>query len=170
MLRYLVTLQAKDREGLVEQIAHSVSRHGGHWLDSELRHIDGIFAAILLLEVPSGQWDELIETLELLEGVSLTYSKTSKPLPKNKHVSYSLVAYDRPGLVHEISNKISALGINIEHMSTRYESASHTGIALFRADFNVSMRDLNDEERLTQALHDMGDDVVLDNLSQDGAA
>ena len=165
MLRYLVTLQAKDREGLVEQIAHSVSHHGGHWLDSELRHIDGIFAAILLLEVPAAQWDELIESLELLEGISLTYAKTTKPQAKSKHVSYSLVAYDRPGLVHEISNKISALGINIEHLSTRYESASHTGIALFRADFNVSMKDANDGERLTQALYRIGDDVVLDNLS-----
>lgn len=165
MLRYLVTLQAKDREGLVEQIAHAVSRHGGNWLDSELRHIDGIFAAILLLEVPASQWDELIESLELLEDISLTYAKTSKPQTRTKQVSYSLVAYDRPGLVHEISNKISALGINIEHMSTRYESASHTGIALFRANFNVSMKDNRDGERLTQALHDIGDDVVLDDLS-----
>ena len=165
MLRYLVTLQANDREGLVEQIAHSVSRHGGHWLDSELRHIDGVFAAILLLEVPSAQWDALIENLELLEGIALTYSKTSKPQPKNKHVSYSLVANDRPGLVHDISNKISALGINIEHMSTRYETASHTGIALFRADFNVGMKGASDEEKLTEALHSIGDDVQLDNLS-----
>ncbi|MGS0690700.1 glycine cleavage system protein R [Shewanella sp. 30m-9] len=165
MLKYLVTLQASDREGLVEQIAHAVSRHGGNWLDSELRHIDGIFAAILLLEVPAAHWDELIENLEMLEGVSLTYSKTSKPQAKIKHVSYSLVAYDRPGLVHEISNKISALGINIEHMSTRYESASHSGIALFRADFNVGMKDANDEEQLTQALHSIGDDVQLDKLS-----
>ncbi|MGL4516764.1 MAG: ACT domain-containing protein, partial [Shewanella sp.] len=49
MIRYLITLQAPDRKGLVEQIAHAVSRHGGNWLDSELRHIHGIFAAILLL-------------------------------------------------------------------------------------------------------------------------
>ena len=164
MLRYLVTLQANDREGLVEQIAHCVSRHGGHWLDSELRHIDGIFAAILLLEVPSAQWDELIENLELLDGVLLTYAKTTKPKAKAKHVSYSLVANDRPGLVHQISNKISALGINIEHMSTRYESASHTGIPLFRAEFNVGMNS-HDEDKLTQSLYDIGDDVVLDNLS-----
>lgn len=165
MLRYLVTLQAADREGLVEQIAHAVSHHGGNWLDSELRHIDGIFAAILLLEVPSAHWDELIETLESLEGVALTFAKTKKIADKVTHLSYSLVAYDRPGLVHEISNKISALGINIEHMSTRYESASHTGIALFRAEFNVGLKDASHEDKLTEALHAIGDDVVLDNLT-----
>ena len=46
MMRYLITLQAPDRKGLVEQIANVVSRHNGNWLDSEMRHIDGIFAAI----------------------------------------------------------------------------------------------------------------------------
>ena len=165
MLRYLVTLQTADREGLVEQIAHAVSRHGGNWLDSELRHIDGIFAAILLLEVPAAHWDELIDTLECLEGISLTYSKTKKLADNATHLSYSLVAYDRPGLVHDISNKITALGINIEHMSTRYESASHTGIALFRAEFNVGLKDANQHEKLTEALHAIGHDVVLGNLT-----
>lgn len=66
MLRYLITLQVPDRKGLVEQIAHAVSRHGGNWLDSELRHIDGIFAAILLLEVPSEHWDDLLDALECI--------------------------------------------------------------------------------------------------------
>ncbi|WOT04139.1 glycine cleavage system protein R [Shewanella youngdeokensis] len=164
MLRYLVTLQASDREGLVEQIAHAVSRHGGNWLDSELRHIDGIFAAIMLLEVPAAHWEPLLETLECLEGVSLTFAKTSAPIDKDTHLSYSLVAYDRPGLVHEISNKISALGINIEHMSTRYESASHSGIALFRADFNVGLKNPEHADKLTDALYAIGNDVVLDKV------
>ena len=166
MLRYLVTLQVADRKGLVEQIAHAVSRHGGNWLDSELRHIDGIFAAILLLEVPSANWDILIESLECIEGLSLTYAKTSKQPNKLQHLSFSLVAYDRPGLVHEISNKISALGINIEHFSSRYETACHTGVALFRANFDLGMKNPEQEEQLCEALYALGDDVVLDKISR----
>ncbi len=75
MLRYLITLQVPDRKGLVEQIAHAVSRHGGNWLDSELRHIDGIFAAILLLEVPSEHWDDLLDALECIDGMALTSAR-----------------------------------------------------------------------------------------------
>lgn len=164
MLRYLITLQAPDKKGLVEQLAHTISRHGGNWLDSELRHIDGIFAAILLLEVPTSNWDTLIENIECIEGVSLTYAKTSKEPLRPTHKSYSLVAYDRPGLVHDISNKISALGINIEHFSTQYESAGHSGIALFRANFNVNMKSDDQEELLSQALYAIGNDVVLDSI------
>ncbi|MFT5236323.1 MAG: glycine cleavage system regulatory protein [Shewanella sp.] len=164
MLRYLVTLQVPDKNGLVEQISHAVSRHGGNWLDSELRHIDGIFAAILLLEVPASNWDTLVESLECIEGLSLTFAKTSKEPQRPIHKSYALVAYDRPGLVHDISNKISALGINIEHFSTRYESAGHTGVALFRANFALGMNSTEQEDQLSQALYAIGDDVVLDEI------
>jgi len=166
MLRYLITLQAPDRKGLVEQIAHAVSRHGGNWLDSELRHIDGIFAAILLLEVPSLKMDELIEALECIDGLTLTYSKTSVALKPVKRLTYSLVSYDRPGLVLDISNRITALGINIEQFSSQFETAGHTGIALFRATIGLGLTDLSQEEQLVQSLYSLGDDLVLDKLSR----
>lgn len=166
MLRYLITLQAPDRKGLVEQIAHAVSRHGGNWLDSELRHIDGIFAAILLLEVPSLKMDELIEALECIDGLTLTYAKTSVALKPVKRLTYSLVSYDRPGLVLDISNRITALGINIEQFSSQFETAGHTGIALFRATIGLGLTDLAQEEQLVQSLYSLGDDLVLDKLSR----
>ena len=166
MLRYLITLQAPDRKGLVEQIAHAVSRHGGNWLDSELRHIDGIFAAILLLEVPSLKMDELIEALECIDGLTLTYAKTSVALKPIKRLTYSLVSYVRPGLVLDISNRITALGINIEQFSSQFETAGHTGIALFRATIGLGLTDLAQEEQLMQSLYALGDDLVLDKLSR----
>lgn len=166
MLRYLITLQAPDRKGLVEQIAHAVSRHGGNWLDSELRHIDGIFAAILLLEVPSLKMDELIEALECIDGLTLTYAKTSVALKPIKRLTYSLVSYDRPGLVLDISNRITALGINIEQFSSQFETAGHTGIALFRATIGLGLTELAQEEQLMQSLYALGDDLVLDKLSR----
>ncbi|AAN54776.1 amino acid-binding protein [Shewanella oneidensis MR-1] len=166
MLRYLITLQAPDRKGLVEQIAHAVSRHGGNWLDSELRHIDGIFAAILLLEVPSMRIDELIEALECIDGLTLTYAKTSVALKPIRRLSYSLVSYDRPGLVLDISNRITALGINIEQFSSQFETAGHTGIALFRATIGLGLTELAQEEQLVQSLYALGDDLVLDKLTR----
>lgn len=164
MLRYLITLQAPDRTGLVEQIAHAVSRHGGNWLDSELRHIDGIFAAIIVLEIPADNWDGLIENLECIEGLTLTHASTRAAKRPTHKRSYTLVAYDRPGLVLEISNKINALGINIEHFSTQLESASHTGVPLFRATFVLGLEELSKQELLAESLYLIGDDVLLDQL------
>lgn len=166
MLRYLITLQAPDRKGLVEQIAQAISRHGGNWLDSELRHIDGIFAAILLLELPSMRIDELIEALECIDNLSLTYSKTTVAQKPIKRLTYSLVAYDRPGLVLDISNRITTLGINIEQFSSQFETAGHTGIALFRATIGLGLTESTQEDQLMQSLYALGDDLVLDKLSR----
>ncbi|MCE9787855.1 glycine cleavage system protein R [Shewanella chilikensis] len=165
MLRYLITLQVPDRKGLVEQIAHAVSRHGGNWLDSELRHIDGIFAAILLLEVPSEHWDDLLDALECIDGMALTSTRAGQQQKYIKRLSFNLVAYDRPGLVLDISNRINALGINIEQFSSKFETAGHTGIALFRATISLGLTDPMQEERLTESLYSIGDDLVLDKLN-----
>ncbi|WP_447079322.1 glycine cleavage system protein R [Shewanella algae] len=165
MLRYLITLQVPDRKGLVEQIAHAVSRHGGNWLDSELRHIDGIFAAILLLEVPSEHWDDLLEALECIDGMALTSARAGQQQKYIKRLSFNLVAYDRPGLVLDISNRINALGINIEQFSSKFETAGHTGVALFRATISLGLTDPMQEERLTESLYSIGDDLVLDKLN-----
>ncbi|MBO2653378.1 amino acid-binding protein [Shewanella algae] len=165
MLRYLITLQVPDRKGLVEQIAHAVSRHGGNWLDSELRHIDGIFAAILLLEVPCEHWDDLLDALECIDGMALTSARAGQQQKYIKRLSFNLVAYDRPGLVLDISNRINALGINIEQFSSKFETAGHTGIALFRATISLGLTDPMQEERLTESLYSIGDDLVLDKLN-----
>ncbi len=166
MLRYLVTLQAPDRKGLVEQIANVISRHNGNWLDSEMRHIDGIFAAILQLEVSALKWDAMLEALECIDGLNCTYCKTGHIAQPIKRLSFNLVAYDREGLVLEISNKINALGINIEQFSSQQETASHSGIALFRATMGLGLSDPSQEEQLTESLYELGDDVVLDKLSK----
>ncbi|QIR14908.1 glycine cleavage system protein R [Shewanella aestuarii] len=164
MMRYLVTLQAPDRKGLVEQIANAVSRQGGNWLDSEMRHIDGIFAAILQLEVPADNWDQLIDSFECIDGLTLTYSKASIAAKPIKQVHYQLVAYDRPGIVLHISNKLSGLGINIEQFSSQYETASHTGVALFKANMHLGLTDTDQEDQIAEQLYQMGDDVVLDKM------
>ncbi|MGL4516073.1 MAG: glycine cleavage system protein R, partial [Shewanella sp.] len=59
------------------------------------------------------------------------------------------------------------LGINIEQFSSRFESAGHTGIALFRATIGLGLTDSAQEEQLVQSLYALGDDLVLDKLTRD---
>ncbi|BDM65087.1 amino acid-binding protein [Shewanella sp. NFH-SH190041] len=168
MLRHLITLQAPDRTGLVEQLAHAISRHGGSWLDSEMRHIDGVFAAIIVVQSPAQQWDALLEQLECIDGLTLTCAELGAKADIAYHCQYQLVAYDRTGLVLDISNRITQLGINIEHFSSQFESAGHTGIPLFRANMTLGLPAAALEEELHHALYGIGDDVVLDKMPDNG--
>ena len=112
MARYLLTLQVPDRTGLVELIASDISRHHGTWFDSQLIHLDGIFAAIIQIAAPEDQLDALIENIECIDVLSLQYQKLGHT-QVNHSVTWEIVAYDRLGLVRDISNIISSLNINI---------------------------------------------------------
>ncbi|GLS82948.1 glycine cleavage system protein R [Paraferrimonas haliotis] len=165
MQRYLITLQVPDRPGLVEQIAQPLSRLGGNWLDSELRHIDTLFAAILVVEIAPQHWDELRDSLEAIDGLTLTGQKLADPTPSSPTVNVQVVGNDRSGFVHQISNMIAAMSINIERFSSSRESASHTGLALFKAELTLSPVDAEVYERLQQKLFEIGDDVQVDLIN-----
>ncbi|GLP95213.1 glycine cleavage system protein R [Paraferrimonas sedimenticola] len=164
MQRYLITLQVPDRSGLVEQIAQHLSRLGGHWLDSELRHIDALFAAIIVIELPQEHWGELVDSLESIDGLTLTGEKLLEIPHDSPVVRISVIGNDRPGFVHQISNLIAAQGINIERFSSNRESASHTGISLFKADLTLSPVNEQSYHALESKLYEMGDDLQLDRL------
>ena len=161
MQRYLLTLQVTDRKGLVEQIAHAINHHHGNWLNSELHHMDGIFAAIILLEVPKANWETLLENIECIEGISLTYQAVAAT-QKQQTFSFTLVANDRLGLVKDVANVINSLGHNIEKLSTTYESASHSGTALFKADICVNIGAEVQTDTIIEALYKLGNDVQID--------
>ncbi|MBR9726882.1 glycine cleavage system protein R [Shewanella intestini] len=165
MKRYIITLQAPDRKGLVEQIANVISRHNGNWLDSEMRHFDGLFAALLQIEAPVENWDDITDALACIDDLSLTSSAallTNKP---SYQLNYQMVANDRPGLVLEISNQLHQIGINIEKLSSQFEPASHSGIPLFKAHFQISATTQINEDDVEQALYALGADVLVDKMS-----
>ncbi|MBV7316531.1 glycine cleavage system protein R [Shewanella sp. NIFS-20-20] len=163
MARYLLTLQVPDRTGLVEIIANDISRHGGTWLDSELMHLDGTFAAIIQISAPESAIDALIENIECIDGLTLHYRLLGQP-SRSQRINWEVVAYDRVGLVRDIANKISALNINIEHLSSQLDQAEHTGVPLFRA--SLSLSDVTDAKAsaLKDSLYQLGDDVVIDKI------
>ena len=52
MSNYLVlTIISDDRAGIVEQVAQTISKHGGNWMESSMARLAGKFAGILMVEV-----------------------------------------------------------------------------------------------------------------------
>ncbi|MGL4475008.1 MAG: glycine cleavage system protein R [Shewanella sp.] len=163
MARYLLTLQVPDRTGLVELIASDISRHHGTWLDSQLIHLDGIFAAIIQIAAPEDQIDALIENIECIDGLSLQYQKLGQT-QVNHSVNWEIVAYDRIGLVRDIANIISSLNINIEYFASQLDHAEHTGVPLFRAQLSLANLSETKAKALMDSLYQLGDDVVIDKI------
>ena len=81
----ILTLLGTDRPGLVEQVADTVARLGGNWLESRMAHLGGKFAGILRVQVPAEHLDALVAATEQLSRDDLRIvveKSTSAPAAK----------------------------------------------------------------------------------------
>ena len=101
----VLTLIGPDRPGLVELLAHTVSAHGGNWLESRMSRLAGKFAGILHVEVPENQSEALRRALTALASndlrVVVESSAGDDASRKERKLSLELVGTDRPGIVRE---------------------------------------------------------------------
>ena len=49
----LITVIADDRPGVVQLLSDVIKSNGGNWLESNLAHLDGEFAGLIRINVPT---------------------------------------------------------------------------------------------------------------------
>ncbi|HEY0715040.1 MAG TPA: ACT domain-containing protein, partial [Polyangia bacterium] len=107
----VLTLLGPDRPGLVEEVAETITAHGGNWLESRMAHLGGRFAGILRVEVPADRVDPLGIALGRLEGrglrIVMSPGQAPTPTPALRLMELELVGLDRPGLVREVSHLLA---------------------------------------------------------------
>jgi len=130
-----MTVIGKDRTGIVESVARLVAGHGGNWLESRMCRLGGEFAGILRVHVPADRRAELEAELARLADLTIVVRSddpTATTGPKQL-ASLEVVGHDRSGIVREISQALSAQGINVEELVTECASAPMSGEPLFQA-------------------------------------
>jgi glycine cleavage system regulatory protein len=141
----VMTVIAKDRPGLVEQLSRAVAENGGNWLESRMSHLGGQFAGILRVSVPTGGAEKLTAALRGLESLGMRVTlQPDEPAAVTsaaavRRAELSLVGQDRPGIVRQISQAFARHGVNVEDLSTECSSAPMTGERLFHATAEVGL-------------------------------
>ena len=164
----VMTVIGADRPGLVETLAAPVTRHGGNWMESRMAHLEGEFAGILRVEVPSNSVDALIEALSALEsqGLHLTVQshRVAQPATPERRLSvrFHLVGQDRPGIVAKVSRVLCTNGANVEELVTGCKCAPMTGEVLFEAEATVSVPHSESITPLRIALEAIASDLMVD--------
>ena len=132
----------RDKPGLVNTISRKVAEHGGDWQESRLEHLAGQFAGIVRVDVPQEQVGDL--TLALLEleasGLRVTVEQgdaPTEPAPRET-MKLELLGLDRPGIVRDVTEALSLLGVNIEAFESRLQSEAFTGAPMFQASARLS--------------------------------
>lgn len=136
----MLTIIGDDRPGIVAALADTVAAHGGNWERSQLARLEGKFAGIVVVSVPDGRADGLLDAARGLPDLDVSVHTGTDEAPDAEtftHLTISVLGNDHPGIVRELSTVLSASGLSIESMTTGTREAPMSGGLLFEADFDV---------------------------------
>jgi glycine cleavage system regulatory protein len=133
----VVTINGSDRTGLVESLAAQIAAVGANWEESRMARLAGQFAGILLITVDTERTDELVAALRGRDAnslhVTVRATRAAKPTLASSRVRLQVTGQDRPGIVRDVSRRISDLGANIEELESEVASAPMSGERMFSA-------------------------------------
>jgi glycine cleavage system regulatory protein len=162
----VLTVVADDQPGIVEDLSDALATHDGNWTESSMMTLAGKFAGILLAEVPEERADSFLRVLDSLEagGMQIVAQRSDTPArPANgKEYSIELVGQDHPGIVHEITEVLAALGINVLELESTVQSASMSGETLFIAHARILVPEDVSPERLREEMEDLANELMVD--------
>ncbi len=160
----VMTLIGKDRPGLVQSLSAVVEDHGGSWQASRMVHLDGEFAGLLSIDVPESQIDALESALGRLEGVTVTVNRASEDQPSSGGSirQLEIIGQDRPGIVRRVTERISALNLNIEELESEVASAPMSAELHFKATAILRAADDAAFATLRERLEELGADLMVD--------
>lgn len=167
MASVVLTLVGDDRPGLVAALAEAVAAEGGSWERSELVHLAGRFAGVVLVTLPDASERPLLERLEALGASGLLDVRATPGAPARAEGGRAryvveLLGGDRPGIVREIAQALAARGASIDELATWTREAPMAGGLLFEARaVVVAPLDLPETE-LRAALESLADELMVD--------
>jgi glycine cleavage system regulatory protein len=162
----VLTFIGHDRPGLVNAISEKVAASDGTWLESRLAHLAGEFAGILLVNVPEPNIAGLTASLRDLESaglrIAIEMSSCLPTLGSLRTVKLELVGNERPGIVRDVTQSLTRLGINIEEFSSRVEGAPFSGEEMFRASARLRVPDDLASDHLRKTLERLAAEIMVD--------
>lgn len=170
--KLIITIFAKDRPGIVQQLSDSVLAHKGNWLESSLSRLCGQFVGIVHIDIDQQARAALLKSLVDLDkqGIHVTEQSSDGYEAEGddiEAVDLVVEANDRPGIVEEITSALAAVSVNVEQMETECESASMAGYQLFRAHLMVALPEGLGVGELEKVLEGVSDDLMVSIAADD---
>src|ERR1035437_5521652 len=140
----VITAVGPDRVGLVEQIAQFLLQEGCNIEDSKMAVFCGEFTIILLASGDPAALERLSRSFELLTaqtGLTFFSKRPAQKTYRDSALPCKLLAscLDHPGVVHQLSSALRAMGVNIESMETKTQAAPMCGTPIFQMEAFLSV-------------------------------
>ena len=160
----IITMIGQDRPGLVDQLAKQVYAHDGNWLASNFAQMAGQFAGFVEVHVPEAKHDDLIASLDALEGIDVQSVSALEQSQQDAFNSLviNVMGNDKPGIVQEITAVLNQFNLSILSMDSCCESAPNWGSLMFKANIVIGVPESFDTDSITEALENVANDLVVD--------
>lgn len=164
----VITVLGEDRPGLVQTLSALLDEHQGNWKESRMVHMAGKFAGLLQVSVPAAKRESLMNELRrlhdednalriLVEGDGIAeQSKVSETL------QVELLAPDAPGIIHNVTQQLVKLNVNIEELASEQRAAPMSNETLFHAALTLSLPSDVSTDEVLEALEGMDDQFMVD--------
>jgi glycine cleavage system transcriptional repressor len=167
MSQLIISALGPDRPGIVGEFTAHLHNAGGNILDSRMVNLRGEFAMMILVDVPEPALSKLKSDLPPIGermGLKLTVTPQSAPTAGKPGIPYRLKTYsmDQPGIVARLTGVLRALGVNIEELSARQESAAFAGSPLFLTEMRLTVPPGVPLGKLRAELESVGNELNCD--------
>lgn len=135
MAHLVLTVAGSDRAGLVQALAAAIAGHDGNWRRSELAEVAGMFAGVVLVDVPDDRRAALVADLEGLQGLlAVTPFEAAAAAPAaGEQVTFTVLGNDHPGIVRDLARALERRGLSVDALTSRTRPAPMAGGELFEA-------------------------------------
>ncbi len=168
----VLTFVGDDRPGLVNAVSEKVADFGGTWLESRSVRLAGKFAGVVLVRIPDENFIALESALAKLAPsglrVSVERGVVAEALKSARLVRLEIIGKERPGIVRDVTQALTRLGVNIEEFTSGLEGEPFTGVEMFRATARLSVPDGLELEELRRAIERLAAEIMVDLNVGDG--
>ena len=161
-----MTVIGSDHPGIVNLLSDAAQRFGANWVGSRMASLAGQFAGIVHLEVLGENAEPLASTLRGLVSsglhVVIAMGDTSAAAAGQRIVRLELVGNDRPGIVHDLSERLARRGVSIEELHTEVVSAPMSAAQLFKAKALLAVPEALGNDDLKRELEALATEMMVD--------
>ena len=162
----VLTFVGDDRPGLVNAVSEKVADFGGTWLESRSVRLAGKFAGVVLVRIPDESLVPLESALAKLAPsglrVSIEHGAAAEAQKTARLVALEIVGKERPGIVRDVTQALTRLGVNIEEFISGLVGEPFTGVEMFRATARLSVPDGLELEELRKAVERLASEIMVD--------
>ena len=166
----VLTALGADRPGIVAALTGAVLALGGNLSDTTMTRLHGVFATMLAVRLPQSvtlsDIDAALRPVAAETGVTVSVQPApDAPAPAPPDSLLTVYGADRPGIVHTVTARLAARGVNITDMDTRRVGTPDTPVYVCLLEASVGDIDLTADMDTLRA--ELGAQVNLQPLDTD---